>query len=259
MTFLGNAIAMMRVLLLVVCWSLFASAAPLGPSSDYFEPKALTGSIYDKEGGRLLFTFRRTATKTGDRIHVLREFRNPDGSLAARERVVYEQGRLAQFDLEELQIGATGRAVLKSLPDKRQQIDFQYTTETKAKHNTETVRDETLINDSLPVFLANHWDEINRGGVVKFHYLFVPRLETVSFKFSRESAGEFHGKKVVRIKMEPTNWVVGQVVDPLIFTVESDPPHRILQYWGRTTPKIRNGQSWRDLDALSVFHWEGRP
>src|SRR6185436_17968506 len=60
--------AVMRILLLIVCGCWLAStsrASALGPSHDYFEPKLLTGSIYDKEGGRLLFTFRRTATRTG--------------------------------------------------------------------------------------------------------------------------------------------------------------------------------------------------
>ena len=167
---------------------------------------------------------------------------------------------MAQFDLEELQIVASGRAVIESLPDKQRRIDFQYTIGTgqdaKVKHKVETVREEALISDSLPVFLADHFDELKAGAIVKFRYLVVPRLETVGFKFSRESAGEFQGKKVVRIKMEPTSWVIAQVVDPLTFTVESEPPHRVLQYWGRTTPKIRSGQSWRDLDALSVFHWD---
>ena len=207
-----------------------------------------------------MFTFRRTATKTGDTIRVLREFRNPDGSLAAQERVLYEHGRLARFELDELQIGASGRAVVQPLPGNERRIDFQYTTgsrrEAKPKRKVETLGEEALTGDSVAVFLANHWEEINGGGVVTFRYLVVPRLETIGFKFSRESTGEFRGKKIVRIKMEPTSWLIAQALDPLMFTVESEPPHRVLQYWGRTTPKLRSGQSWRDLDALSVFNWE---
>ncbi|HKQ40435.1 MAG TPA: hypothetical protein VJ063_20360 [Verrucomicrobiae bacterium] len=237
---------------------MFLCSAAVGPGPDYFEPKLLMGSIYDKEGGHLLFTFRRTATHNGDAVHVLREFRNPAGALAAQERVLYEGGRLVRFELDELQIGSNGRAVVKRLADKQWRIDFQYKgsdKDAKPKSKSETVGEEALISDSLPVFLAAHWAELNAGTVVKFRYLVVPRLETISFKFSRESTGEFHGRKVVRIKMEPSSWVIAQIVDPLIFTVESEPPHRVLQYWGRTTPKIRNGQSWRDLDGLSVFNW----
>jgi hypothetical protein len=90
---------------------------------------------------------------------------------------------------------------------------------------------------------------------VKFRYIVVPRLETIGFKLRRESTAELQGKKMVRLRMEPTSRFIAQFVDPLAFTVEADPPHRIFQYWGRTTPKIRSGQSWNDLDALNVYNW----
>ena len=238
---------------LAACGSLLA-----GP--DYLAPQLLTGSIYDKQGGRLLFTFRRTATQTGDVVSVLREFKNSDGSVAAVERVRYERGRLVRFDLEERQVGATGNARVELLPDQRQRIQFQYTTRSsragRPKQDSETPREQVLINDMIPYFVVEHWDELARGEVAKFRYIVVPRLETIGFKLRRESTAELQGKKFVRLKMEPTSRFIAQFLDPLIFTVEADSPHRIFQYWGRTTPKIRSGQSWNDLDALNVYNWE---
>jgi hypothetical protein len=239
------------LLILSLCLPVFGAAA------DYLEPMLLTGSIYDKPQGRLLFTFRRTATQTGDVVRALREFRYPNGSIAAQERVLYERGRLVRFDLDELQIGAHGHAAID-----QGRIDFQYVTGTgqgaKTRRKVETVTDNPLIADTLGPFVAAHWDELNRGATVKFRYLVVPRLETIAFKLTCESTTDFHGKKVVQIKMSPASWIISQVLDPLIFTVESDPPHRVLQYWGRTAPKLRTGQSWRDLDALTVFEWPAK-
>lgn len=63
-----------------------------------------------------------------------------------------------------------------------------------------------------------------------------------------------HGS-AVELEMRPSNWLVQRFVDPIIFTVELAPPHRVLQYLGRTTPKVRKGNAWEDLDALSVFAW----
>jgi hypothetical protein len=249
----------MRTLLAVVI-SLFVASCPLVAAPDYLPPKLLTGSIYDKPGGRLLFTFRRTAAQTGDVVSVLREFQNPDGSIAAQERVRYERGRLVRFELDERQIGATGSALVEPLPNQRQRIQFQYTTRSsradRPKQEIETIREEVLISDMLPGFMADRWDELVRGEVVKFRYIVVPRLETIAFKLKRESTAELHGKKVVRIRMEPASRLIAQFLDPLIFTVEADPPRRIVQYSGRTTPRIRSGQSWKDLDALTVFNWE---
>ncbi len=250
----------MRILLSALI-SIAACCSPLiAADPDYLPPKLLTGSIYDKPGGRLLFTFRRTATQTGDVVFVLREFQNPDGSLAALERVRYERGRLVRFELEERQIGATGKALVETLPNQRQRIQFQYTTRSsradRPRQKSETTDEPVLISDMVAGFVAEHWDELARGESVKFRYIVVPRLETIAFKLRRESTAELRGKKVIRIKMEPSSRLIAQFLDPLVFTVEADPPRRILQYWGRTTPKIRSGQSWNDLDALSVFNWE---
>ena len=250
----------MRVFCSIVI-SFTALCSPLlADGADYLAPKLLTGSIYEKQGGRLLFTFRRTATQTGAVVSVLREFQNPDGSVAAQEKVRYEGGRLAHFELDERQTGAGGHALVELLSDRRQRVQFQYTTRSnradKRRQKSETVRDPLLISDMLPGFMAEHWDELSRGQSVKFRYIVVPRLETIGFKLRRDTTADVHGKKVVTIKMEPTSALIAQFLDPLVFTVEAEPPHRILQYWGRTTPRMGSGGSWKDLDALTVFNWK---
>jgi hypothetical protein len=249
----------MRILLTILTCLSAGLCAPVS-GANYFEPKLLTGSIYDKPDGQLLFTFRRTATLTGDVVSVLRQFYNPDRSLAAEERVLYEHGRLVRFELDERQIGATGSARVGVLENRRQQIDFQYMAGSapgiKIKRNVETIREAPLISDMLPGFLVSHWEELNRGESIKFRYIVVPRMETIGFRLRRESEEEFHGKKILRIRMEPSSRLIAQFLDPLLFTVEIEAPHRILQYWGRTTPKIRRGPEWQDLDALTVFDWK---
>jgi len=37
--------------------------------------------------------------------------------------------------------------------------------------------------------------------------------------------------------------------------VEKDGAHRVFAYVGRTTPKARDGNKWKDLDARSVYNW----
>jgi hypothetical protein len=250
----------MRILCPVVV-TVAAFYSPLvAAEADYLAPELLTGSIYEKAGGRLIFTFRRTATQTGDVVYVLRDFHNPDGSLAARERVRYQGGRLVSFELDETQTGATGQAVVESLSNQRQRVRFEYTTRSggkeKRRQKSETLRDPVLISDMLPGFIVEHWAELSRGDTVKFRYIVVPRLETVAFKLRWYTTAVVGGKKFLGIKMEPANAFIAQFLDPLVFTVEAEPPHRILQYWGRTTPKRRAGESWNDLDALTVFAWE---
>ena len=56
--------------------------------------------------------------------------------------------------------------------------------------------------------------------------------------------------------VEPTSPIISALVNPLFFTIEKASPHRVLQYVGRTTPKIKAGGKWKDLDAVTVFEWK---
>src|SRR5690348_14565143 len=67
---------------------------------EYEAPKYLTGTIYAQGGDpqKVLFKFKREATRSGSTLQVNREFTYPDGTLAAREQVVYEGDALASFE-----------------------------------------------------------------------------------------------------------------------------------------------------------------
>ena len=102
---------------------------------------------------------------------------------------------------------------------------------------------EKLVNDT-------------QGKAVKCRYIVVPRRETVGFSFAKESASTWQGRSVFIIKMEPVSPIIGELVDPLLFTIEAEGQHRVLEYTGRTTPKIRAGNKWKDLEAVTVFDWK---
>lgn len=74
--------------------------APTGSSPaerfDYAEPKLLTGTLYAAGSDRkkIIFTFRRSALRSGSTIRVERHFDRPDGSTGAVENIVYESGQL---------------------------------------------------------------------------------------------------------------------------------------------------------------------
>jgi hypothetical protein len=55
--------------------------------------------------------------------------------------------------------------------------------------------------------------------------------------------------------MEPLSLVIAAFVEPLHFVVEKDPPHRVLEYTGRTTPKLGQPGHWTDFEAVTVFDW----
>jgi hypothetical protein len=227
----------------------------------YEEPKSLSGAIYSpaSDDRKLLFNFKRVAHRTGSTLTVQRDYTYPDGKPAVRERVVYEGDALVSYELEELQTGAAGGAKIRRAPENQAKgtIQFEYRKQAgdRLKAGTEALRENTLINDMVGPFLASHWDALLRGEAVDCRMIVLPRRETVGFTFvkSPEPAGQ--GGGAICLRMEAISPFVAVLVDPLVFQIEKAPPHRVLQYFGRTTPKIQAGSKWKDLDALTVFNW----
>jgi hypothetical protein len=253
--------ASLVVALTVACAQLTAWAedAPVAPRLKYEAPALLTASICDATGTNVLFKFNRTATRNGTNLNVLREFTAPDGKLAARETIVYSGDKLVSYALDELQIGASGAAKVLRDPKNSasEKAEFSYQVAAgKLEKSTESLRADTLTGDMVGPFLADHWAELIKGREVKCRYLVVPRKETVGFTFARHEETTWQGKPVVVIRMAPSSMVIGLIVDPLFFTLEKNGAHRVLQYTGRTTPKLKSKSGWKDLDAVTVFDWK---
>src|SRR4051812_3351520 len=108
---------------------LFASLLmAISAEPDYAEPQLLTGRIIARGSTNVLYQFRRTATRNGNTVQVLRVFTYPDGKLAARERVTYVNGKLSAFQLDEMQIDAQGNTqVTTDAKSQKTKLSFDYT------------------------------------------------------------------------------------------------------------------------------------
>jgi len=227
-----------------------AAAADL----DYEQPRSLAGTIFETASGtnKVLFTFTRTATRSNSAVHVTREFLYPNGTLAARELAVFDRGDLVSFQLDERQTGARGSATVRG-----SMLHFDWVegagASIRKKTDSEKLQPNTLVGDMIPYFIAARWDELARGTPVNFRFIAQSRLETVGFKLVKEANVTWRGTPAIRLRMEPSSFLIAQIVDPLFFIVETDGAHRILEYVGRITPKAREGNKWKDLDARTIY------
>jgi hypothetical protein len=227
----------------------------------YEEPKALTATIYSLDRKTVLFKFSRRLTRSGNQLQVIREYAYPDGKLAARERVLYNGDELQSYELQELQTGAYGRAIVRPNPEgpAGNMLSFEASKDLASrgspKRRSETLQNDTLNYDMVGTFLAEHWDALMRGEEVKCRMIVAPRAETVGFRAVKESEAQWQGKPIVILRMEASSPIIRALVDPLHFKVEKDSPHRVLEYSGRTTLKIKSGNKWEDLDGITVFDW----
>ncbi len=52
--------------------------------------------------------------------------------------------------------------------------------------------------------------------------------------------------------MDPDSWLIRQLVDPLFFYFDPEPPHRLLEYRGRVSIKSDDGD---DQDLRITYHY----
>jgi hypothetical protein len=265
--FVCFALVARGMVLLALWWSGFPTALadgtaslPVTPVYDYAKPKLLTGTLYAIGSDRrtVLFTFRRTATRSGSVVHVERQFLGTNGAVAAVEKVRYESDRLVSYEMLDYQARVSGAIHIE--PDSenpaRQDIFISYAHGLDPpKGRARMLQPDTVIDDTLYPFMLAHWDNLMRGQTVDFHFVSLDWERTFEFELVKTGESMRNGQPVVLLTMKPASMFVAALVKPLLFTVQKIAPHRILSYTGRTTPRIRKGKSWKYLDAETVFNY----
>lgn len=242
------------------CLAADAASPAASPVYDYAEPKLLTGTLYAVNSDRktVLYTFRRTATRSGATVHVERQFLGANGTVAAVEKVLYESNRLVSFEMQDFQARLSGAIHIEADRENpaRQNIFIGYAHGLNPpKGHARTLQPDTVIDDTLYPFMLAHWGDLMRGRTVVFHFVSLDWERTFEFELAKTGESVTHGQPVVQITMKPANMFVARLVKPLLFTVQQNGSHRILSYTGRTTPRIQKGKSWKFLDAETVFDY----
>ena len=97
------------------------------------------------------------------------------------------------------------------------------------------------------------------GETISIRLPVLDRLETVGFKFFKEKDATLDGVKMTVIKMKASSFVIAALVDPVLFyfhPTEIRPEgHKCVQVVGRTVPKRKDGNKWKDLDAVMKFKY----
>lgn len=238
------------------------NAPPARLKIDLADPIVMTGTFYEigSQRTKILFKYRREATRDGELIRVKQAFTLPDGSVACRENILYRNDQLVSYDMLDLRAGAHGGILVEPDPKKpkveRLQMEFQSGGEGAKDHkSSETLQPNTLICDTIYPFILAHWDELAQGTAVKFHFVSLDPAGTFNFRLLKDSESTWQGQPVMGIKMEPSNFILAHWIKPIYFLVEKAAPHRIFSYTGRATPRVNLGGAWKFTDAEAVFDW----
>ena len=264
--FVRSSLVARCVMLLASGWAhpqagLAAETAPLAtsPIYDYANPPLVTGTLYaiGSDQKKVLFTFRRTATRSGSVVQAERQFLTTNGTLAAVEKIRYESNQFVSYQMQDFQARVSGAIQIESDPKDPDspQIFISHAKGLSAtKGKARILEPDTLMDDTLYPFLMERWDELMQGKTVKFHFISLEWERTFDFSLAKSGESTRNGRTVVEFTMKPTNFLVAAQVKPIIFTLEKNGARRMVSYIGRTTPRVKNGKSWKLLDAETVFN-----
>ena len=229
---------------------IFASAVFMAEPSIAEFKTTVKGTIYPKDESPLktvLFTFERSEeTKDGKTI-VHRNYKDASGKIAIKEVLTYENGRVVELVLEQIQLSEKGRFYLK---DGR--AHFEYKKNGEKDEDDEKYKDNLLVSDEVVPYLRKNWSKLLEGNDVDIRYVVLDRKETVGFTFKLEKKTTWEGKEAILIKMSPSSIFIKALVKPLFFTMTIG-DKQLQRLDGRTTPKIKTNNEWKDLDAVTLY------
>ncbi len=209
-----------------------------------FAQEKSSADVYDIEGKTKLFNYSNTRVLSGDIENFVGEFKDAaTGEVAAAEKAETRQGVIVRYEVNRPLVKDSGVIEVKD-----GKISFLYNDNGKKSEAKEPLKENTLISATLCPFLEARFSDLLAKKDVDFKYAVWYRKETVGFRFSfdREENGN------VVIKMSPTNFLYRSLVNPIYFTY-AKASKKLVSIKGRTLPKRKEGNSWKDFDALAVY------
>jgi hypothetical protein len=223
-------------------------------SSVHAAEGGFTAKVFDlKSREKLLFTQKNETEDKGDRHLSTSTFQDPEGKTALIEMLeiqkVGDKENLVSYKISQKQLGAEGSVEIKD-----GEAHFSFTRDGKTKTGKEKVSDNFVVGPTTLRIIRDKWGELMKGSKVKVRLAVLDRQETVGFEFSKVGEGTIEGQKSIDVKMKPSSFLIAALVNPLHFHMSTD-GKRLLQLEGRSQTKQKDGDHWKDLDALTVYQY----
>lgn len=207
-----------------------------------------TGTLYEKGSERKVPLYKFSCSGEDDpNRHIHSVYSDLNGAEVVVEDTWFENNRVKKYVLDHKQTGDHG--ILEINGDK---AHMEYTRKGKTSKADLSFDTTGIVAPSTVPFLRAHWAELIKGDKIKAKFYVLDRLDWYTFEFSKIKEETVNGQKIATIKMRPANFAIAALVDPLYFKFAYD-GSRLLSFDGRVLPKKKDGSSWKDLDAETVY------
>lgn len=215
-----------------------------------FAQEKTSGVLYDVKSNQAkkLYTvsIETSLSDVGVRSQTL--YRDLDGKIVVQESGLVQGDDLKEYAIERPQTNEKGRIQVRE-----GRVYFEYEgADGKKKSDDERIKGKVLCAANFTAFVRNNWEQLTSGKSIPIRYAVWDRRETVGFTLQSMGESDHGGKKWLEIRMKPTSFVIAALVDPVHLWYAMDGKNLVLMK-GRVPPKIKVGDSWKDLDAETVY------
>ena len=199
-------------------------------------------TLHDLKTKEQLYEGERTERVEGSVVTEVTVYKKMDGTPVQTVTVVFDREALLLHSYR-LEDHRSGQLEEMRLVDGVVTLTNRETREEELE--TETVKwgKQTAFGNSVLPLLRRNWEAVRGGQTLSMDLLVPSRLETVGFRVVKVSETTRENTPVMVVRMEPSNWLIRLLVDPLHFYLASEAPHRLVMYEGRSTVKTDDGDT----------------
>ena len=107
-----------------------------------------------------------------------------------------------------------------------------------------SIPEPVVIDGGFNNFVKKNWKQIQEGSSIKFNFAVPSQLDYFTFRVKKEHESICNGKKAVVFKMEADNFLIRQLVAPIILTYDVN-TMRLMKYEGLSNINDGKGKSYQ--------------
>lgn len=230
-----------------------AQPGPVRPPAVAQAPIRMT--LTALEGGPVLYRGLRSIRESAGRVNVTTRFGTAMGEVFQITEGIYDAETLAPVSWR-LRDTRSGEDELMVRQEDTIRMSYKETGGAEPERDAVAMAPDLIFTPTVEPLIRRSWEELAAGKTVRFRLLVPNRQDVYRFRLVRDAghSAAQEGRMVVR--MEPDTWLVRQLVNPLFFVLDVEPPHRLREFRGRTSIRTEGGDP-QDLRITYAYEGEG--
>lgn len=208
-----------------------------------------TAELFDFSGNKQ-FTYSAKKVDKPEGWEISTEYKNLKGDVVVKETSRGKGPIFISYSIERPQTKEKG-----TIEAKDDKVTFKYWDRFNEKDERREKIEPNypfIVGHMIPDLIEKNWDKILKKEEVDTKYAVWYRKESLAFRFKLKEETNKEGKNWVNVTMEPSSFVIRQLVDPLVFSFDKA-TKKLMQIRGRTIPKIEVDGKFKDFDAETRY------